>query len=756
MDKSVPGPWPDLSRFAKRAAGSRYLRWLYQIVDGSFMTHDPTTNDSDPVKHMAFPPQGTSVADSRGQRPSRRRVNLSDADAALVDKTRSQIRELVQEVHQLANEAATEDEFYEGFLTRIVTALASVGGAIWTHDPRSKSIDLKNHINLKQTSLNENPVAQETHSNLIRKVCDRNEATTIPPDTASTSSNQAGNPTDFLLVIAPIKVDGETVGLVEIFQRPGAGPSTQRGYLRFLLQMCEVASEFQANLRMRSYQQKERMWGQLEKFVHLIHRKLDVNEAVYAIANEGRRLIECDRVSVGLMQGRRCQIKVVSGLDAIERRSEQVKTLNRLVTAVVQGKKPLWYEGDTENLPPRIEKRIRDHVEKSHARMVAVIPLVDSAEQRLDEDLFRESKPRAQEKPVGALVIEQLNECSVAADVKDRIELVASHAQTSLVNSIDHQSIFLMPLWRMIGKSLRQFHGDRLFRTTSVAIVVAALISFLCLFPWPFTLGANGTLVPSQQREIYAQLDGLLTEINVSNTGDTVVGEGDVLATMVSSALDMKIGDIEGQIAQAKNERRIAEAGKTSGDDVDQRETYAFQYARADQKIANLQNELNVQLRDRELLKVRAPIDGRVVNWQARQNLIRRPVRYGQHLMTIVPEDTQWLIELEMPERKLAHLTRAMDKSAGDFVKVSIALVSLPGKEFEGELLSVDQKLDVYSDEGNAALVRVRFPNDEVPAELLRSGTRVTGKVDCGTQSIGYALFYELIETVQSKWQFWF
>jgi hypothetical protein len=168
-----------------------------------------------------------------------------------------------------------------------------------------------------------------------------------------------------------------------------------------------------------------------------------------------------------------------------------------------------------------------------------------------------------------------------------------------------------------------------------------------------------------------------------------------------------------------------------------------------------LTNELEVKMKDRELLKVRAPAAGQVVNWQVRQNLLRRPVRFGQHLMTIVPPDTQWLIELEMPERRLAHLAKAMAES-DQKLKVTFALLSWPGKEFEGELISVDQKLDVYSDEGNAALVRVVFPNDVMPEELLKAGTRVTGKVSCGTEPIGYAMFYELIETVKSKWQFWF
>jgi len=96
--------------------------------------------------------------------------------------------------------------------------------------------------------------------------------------------------------------------------------------------------------------------------------------------------------------------------------------------------------------------------------------------------------------------------------------------------------------------------------------------------------------------------------------------------------------------------------------------------------------------------------------------------------MTIVPPDTQWLLELEMPERRLTHLAEAM-KEADE---------------------------PVYSDEGNSSLVRVVFSNSDIPPELLRAGTRVTGKVQCGTRSIGYSMFYELIETVTSRWKFWF
>ncbi len=67
----------------------------------------------------------------------------------------------------------------------------------------------------------------------------------------------------------------------------------------------------------------------------------------YTIANEGRRLIDCDRVSVAIKQGRKCFIEAVSGQDLFDKRSNTVTLLGELATAVVATGEPVWYTGDT-------------------------------------------------------------------------------------------------------------------------------------------------------------------------------------------------------------------------------------------------------------------------------------------------------------------------------------------------------------------------------------------------------------------------
>ena len=57
---------------------------------------------------------------------------------------------------------------------------------------------------------------------------------------------------------------------------------------------------------------------------------MELKETAYIVANEGRRLIGCDRVSVAIKKGRKCKVQAISGQDTIENRSNIVAALNKL------------------------------------------------------------------------------------------------------------------------------------------------------------------------------------------------------------------------------------------------------------------------------------------------------------------------------------------------------------------------------------------------------------------------------------------
>jgi biotin carboxyl carrier protein len=514
--------------------------------------------------------------------------------------------------------------------------------------------------------------------------------------------------------------------------------------------MADLAGEFLSNQRIQSFAEQQAMWQQLEHFIRSVHQGLDPKQTIYTIANEGRRLIDADRLSVATGAGRHCRVEAVSGLDSIERRAEQVKDLGRLAATVIRAGQPLWFDGDDTELPPQIEKRLHEYVDKSHCKMLAIIPLNES-----HVDPTQENSPPESAKPIGALIIEQLKDSRISTALQQRAELVATHSETALTNALDHHGIFLMPVWKMLGKITAAFRGGRLAKTTTILACLAGLFAFLVLFPCPFGLGAKGSLVPEVQHEVFAQVDGVLQEVFVSDAEETFVRQGQPLALMTNNDLMVEIENLKGRIQEAReklNTNQIIQSQKRL-EQVD-RQMIAGEINSALQTIKSLTNELGLKEEEAKLLQVVSPADGRVVNWQVRQNLLRRPVLRGQNLMTIIDPDTQWQVELELPERRLAHLMKAQAQNA-EPLEVTFGLVSHPGVEYKGFVLHMDQKLDVHSDEGNTALLRIGFANNDVSPDLLRAGTRVTAKVHCGTRSIGYVMFHELIETVQSSVLFW-
>jgi len=410
----------------------------------------------------------------------------SSLNPELIEETRRQIRALMQEVAQLAKSDIAPTEFYGEFLTRVVSALAAVGGAVWTLNEDGR-LALQYQINLQQTRLRENEEGQAQHARLLYKVMNEGEGALVPPHSgageADGEGSQAGNPTDFLLVLGAMMTNLEPVGVVEVFQRADTRPVTQRGYLRFLQQMCEVAGEYLKSHQLRHYSDRQALWTRLEDFSFLVHQGLDSRETAYTIANEGRRLIECDRVSVAIARGSKCRVEAVSGQDVFDKRSNVVRLLGRLATAVVATDDPIWYTGDTSDMAPQVEDAMQEYVDESHSKTVAVLPLRGVAKARSAEDEVKKGHVEELPPPVGALIIEQIEDSGVPESLRQRVEVVCRHGGEALANAVEHQNLFLMPVWRLLGKSRWILHARTLPKTLTITVLVIAAILFFLLWP---------------------------------------------------------------------------------------------------------------------------------------------------------------------------------------------------------------------------------------------------------------------------------
>src|SRR4051812_40452232 len=95
---------------------------------------------------------------------------------------------------QLAAQDIAPEEFFGGFLTRVVSAMAAVGGAVWLAD--GGKLKLQYQINLAQTGVEASPQGRSQHALLVNSVVDGTQAIVAPPSSGPSKAGSAGNPTE--------------------------------------------------------------------------------------------------------------------------------------------------------------------------------------------------------------------------------------------------------------------------------------------------------------------------------------------------------------------------------------------------------------------------------------------------------------------------------------------------------------------------------------------------------------------------------
>lgn len=677
----------------------------------------------------------------------------SSVDAEQVERAKREIQGLVQEIAELSRSDIAPPDFYSALLNKVVSALAAPGGAVWTIAD-SGGLQLAYQINLQQTGLIENQVGQQQHGRLLRQVLLGSDGELVAPhsgagDVTDSDEAAAANPTEFLLVMAPMRNDQGPQGVVEIFQRPGARITTQRGYLRFLLQVCEFAADYLKAGRLRHLADKQTLWEQLETFTRTAHEKLDVRETCYTIANEGRRLIGCDRVSVAIRRGGRCPIEAVSGQDAFDKRSNVTVMLGKLAAAVVKTGEAVWFTGDTSELAPQVEAALDAYVDESHTKAIAILPLT---EPRDEEAKFAEDEEPEPAKVIGALIVEQMVDSRTPDGFLQRVEVVRTHSATALTNALEYEGLFLMPVWRFLGKGTKLFRGRTLPKTVAAIAAIVGAIAFLCFFPAELKLQGEGRLRPKVRGNVWAEIDGIAKKVTVEH--DDLVKKGEVLVEQDSPELDQRI---QGALKELSTDQADLDSTNRALSDDDEmpeaeRNQKQMDVNRLSEKLKGSKKQYELLTEMKERLKLRSPINGRVVTWNVRERLQDRPVNKGEMLLEIADPTGDWELEVRIPDKRMGSIAKAEAKSK-EKLPVTFFLATNPSAEVRGTVQEVERSAEVRGEEGNTVLVRVAFDQKALRDVIAdpKIGASATAKIHCGKRALGYVWFHDLVDFIRAK-----
>ncbi|MEO1615366.1 MAG: biotin/lipoyl-binding protein [Planctomycetota bacterium] len=670
-----------------------------------------------------------------------------------VEETKAQIRGLVNEIAALAKSGATAEEFYPELLSRIITALAAAGGAIWLLDD-DKQLKLQYQINAEPSILADDTDDSVRHRRLISRAANAGQSLLVPPYSGTTDGDAEGNPTRYLLVLGALAHDEQKDGLIEVFQRPDTAPETQRGYLRFVEQMCSLAAEWLRSQKLRSLGDRQTLWQQADSFARAAHESLDLKETAYVVANEGRRLIGCDRVSVAIKKGRKCKVESISGQDTFENRSNIVNALNQLATKVCAAGEPLYHDGATEDLPPQIEEALENYVDESYGRNIAVLPLREPQRKLGSEEetgaageIDRDDAHRGE--VIGALIIEQV-ETDIPREIfRQRCDLVYEHGTRAIANSQSHSNLFLMPVWRAIGRASWILRARTLPKTLGIAGLLLAVILGLTFIEKDFNLSAEGTLEPTVKRQVFASIDGKVVDVLVQR--NSVVKEGEVLVKLQNPQIDIQLEELRGQLRGARAElgKVIGQLGKRQ---LEPSEMLALQgqQSEIETKIFSLNKKLDLQLEREKQLTIRSPIDGVVTTWDVEDTLRSRPITTGQVLLEVANLDKPYSLKLQLPEKREGHLDYYIKETGEtESLEVTYILETDPTMDSLSATLPIDaisRRAEPHEEHG-AVIEMEALPDGKSLRELSPApGASVIAKVRVGRAASGFVFFHEIYE----------
>jgi biotin carboxyl carrier protein len=690
-------------------------------------------------------------------------------DPGLLEQTKNQIRKLVAEIAELAESDIQPPEFYVEFLNRSVAAVAASGGALWLLDGRN-NLKLQHQLEFRLTGLLDGRVRTQPHDALLGCMIQASQPQIIPPGATVEGVPAAANPTPFALILAPLLVDKQVVGLVEILMDPTRRAASQKSTLRFVSDLCDLASSYLKNRQMRQMMSQQRLWNQLEAFTHQIHASLDLKDTSYAVANDGKRLVGCDRLSVALKLGGRVIVEAVSGQEVVEQRANLIRELTRLCRVVIRSGEDLVYTGQTEGFAPDIRDALEAYVDESGSKVVVVTLLHRP-----------ETDPNKEKTVSGCLVAEQIGDEAAPTDMHARTEVVSRHASAALWNAQEHDRIFLRPVLKALGAPQRFLRGRTLAKILAVLGAILVGILILTFVPWELTIEGRGSLLPEKRRITYAPVAGIVVETPVEHGQH--LKEGDLLARLESFELERRLKELYADRQEALSRASYLDLQVKKTTRTEERDQLLGQLQEAKIKGKSAGEQLASVKDEIDSMTIRSPMDGIVTTWEVRKNLFGRPVEIGQELITVANPDGDWVLEVEVPDDDMGPILDAKHRldeeikqgkrKPTDKLEAYFVTATDPEHRYPGYVQRIASKAELvennhvvkvtvgFSDKVRQDFIK-RNPNALNPEEKsgreLRVGSEVRARVKCGPARLAYVLLRDVIhvfyETVLFRWPF--
>ncbi len=379
---------------------------------------------------------------------------------------------------------------------------------------------------------------------------------------------------------------------------------------------------------------------------------LDLDRVLRAVVNLSARALTFDRGALALYEDGKCDIRAVSGADAVDVNDPGLKDVAERA-AWAAGRGDGLYVSDRDD-PGTDAERVflqffSGDLENDGMRSGLYLPLRD------------------EEGIVGILVLEAQRAEFATAHQRDVAEILANQATVAIRNARLYSQVPLVDVLGAIGEKRRAFRAVPRRTKQRFAMAMLAALALLTLVRWPLRVDGNeALLIPADRAIVRSLIDGQIEQVLV-RTGQRVT-EGDAL-------LRLRSADQRGVRDAAESDLRAAEREAAFA---------ASRDASVDERLAQLRAQTareRLQRLDADVgaTVIRAPIAG-VVLTERLEELLNMQAAAGAALLTIGRTDSLE-VTFTVPQREITRV--APDQ------QVRLRTFAMPQRTFTGRVLEV-------------------------------------------------------------------
>ena len=526
---------------------------------------------------------------------------------------------------------------------------------------------------------------------------------------------------------------------------------------------------------MRQMMSQQRLWNQLEGFTHQIHGSLDLKETAYAVVNDGKRLVGCDRLSVALKIAGRTMVEAVSGQEVVEQRSNLVRELTRLCKVVIRSGEDLVYTGNTEGFAPDIRDALEMYVDESGSKVVVITllhkPETEQGAREQGEGAVRLPGRRADRRRAGADRHARPDRGRLAARLDGALER-AGTPQDLPEAGAEGDGLALADVPGPDAGQDRRGAGRRArVRARAWRSSPARSRSRATARCCPRSGTRSTRRWPgSSPRCPSTTASGCRRE--TSSSSSTARSLQKELKGLIAEQAE---GREPGRVAGRAGHRSCARARTTQ-------DLLQIQAQRAEAKITAKSAKERIEIVEEQIesMNIRSPQDGIITTWEAKKNLMGRPVEIGTELLQIAATDGEWILEVEVPDDDMGPILAAQSqleadikagrKKPGTTLPAYFVTMTDPEHRYHGYVIRIAPNAETMAESEqykNRHVVKVTVGFSETVRQdylarnqikEMRPGAEVRARVDCGRTNLAYYLLRKPIqvfyESVLFRWPF--